>query len=1001
MNRALQNNRRPDILLKSLMAITLFAIGIQPGQSAFAVDAQPPGVAQAATPKLQLMQEANGVRGRLLAVGQMPSVSLGGFDVPGEVLLIRASGPVSVRIVSQSQQPHLASVPVTAAETYVNRAGELVAKPQPAAKMPTAAVYVAQQDQLRDAKVAKIAVSMLFDVAGETQAVQELEFFIENGTLLSRGGADLGAGVRSLGAASDQVTALARADESAQCPADVTPTPHQPMLKSLSNAALAQNMFRVWVSQIGLQTLSGASLIGAGVAAGTPLPQLQIWRSNVQQPLHIVDKNGNGLLDAEDEVRFYSGTAGDRFNMASGFTFAVDATGTGLRMGTAPGPQTQPNPNPTPRPVGGRPIYLPLIGGALGAYTSAMEEGVWEEKLFLETHATSATGEPWFSRVWRMTDGERGVDLNLATKLPLAAGTSTFIVDSTRQLADFVPKGSNTKKIRTYKLSLAVGGQSAGEQSKSGDDALWSPTYFSSVASPQVAIRLRNGTTDTTPFGPIGLELLLQRVRYSRPVQLNFAGVGAVQVNTPNPGWYQSGNMPAGGAVYDVSNPLAPQLAATNGAAFFGAAGHVYAYANGTANYPSLGGRVGAPDIVTPAAAKRILYVARADMLAGVQPLVDLRVNSGYSAAGIDAASVYNWFSNGEVSAEGIRSYFRHAFATWGANRPLAVTLVGDGSNDPFDRVKTDRCIEADSSGNCTQYANFVSVNVLPPYLLMDVDPELGETACETCFVRAQCNDVWLDKLPDIWIGRLPVATVAELTTFVNKIVAYETATPAGAWQHNYNYFADNNDSAGSFAGSNEGLITQLPGGASVVRKYFVTGTPSTGYEYNNPAIMRGEWVNAINQGNALVTYNGHANREQWAGSPDILPIADLHTGNLTGDGNRTVVVELSCETSAFHLAVATNGQQTMDERLVLQPRGPVATFGSSGWDNIPSHNRLMIGFYARMNETTPVGDKPLGDLIERAYTTMYAQLQVAGGDSHSLYTYLLLGDPMSKLQAR
>ena len=49
----------------------------------------------------------------------------------------------------------------------------------------------------------------------------------------------------------------------------------------------------------------------------------------------------------------------------------------------------------------------------------------------------------------------------------------------------------------------------------------------------------------------------------------------------------------------------------------------------------------------------------------------------------------------------------------------MAVSLVGDGSSDPFDYP--------------TRGAK--NVNLIPPYLAM-VDPWLGETACETCYAQ-------------------------------------------------------------------------------------------------------------------------------------------------------------------------------------------------------------------------------------------------------------------------
>ena len=64
--------------------------------------------------------------------------------------------------------------------------------------------------------------------------------------------------------------------------------------------------------------------------------------------------------------------------------------------------------------------------------------------------------------------------------------------------------------------------------------------------------------------------------------------------------------------------------------------------------------------------------------------------------------------------------------------------MVGDGTADPLNNLRRD------------------DPNFIPPYLV-NVDPWIGETACENCYARLDGTDPTLDPLPDLALGRLTV----------------------------------------------------------------------------------------------------------------------------------------------------------------------------------------------------------------------------------------------------
>ena len=161
--------------------------------------------------------------------------------------------------------------------------------------------------------------------------------------------------------------------------------------------------------------------------------------------------------------------------------------------------------------------------------------------------------------------------------------------------------------------------------------------------------------------------------------------------------------------------------------------------------------------------------------------------------AKVDVQDVYDEFSYGRVDPEAIRSFLAYAYTSWNGTgeRPRYVLLVGDGHYD------------------FTGVSGTTLPNLIPPYLI-NIDPWLGETAADNRYVSV---DGPADYMPDMAIGRIPATSPSDVTAVVNKIIAYETTAPAGAWQSRVVFVADNNlDPAGDFhAFSDEVRLNWLP----------------------------------------------------------------------------------------------------------------------------------------------------------------------------------------------
>ncbi len=125
------------------------------------------------------------------------------------------------------------------------------------------------------------------------------------------------------------------------------------------------------------------------------------------------------------------------------------------------------------------------------------------------------------------------------------------------------------------------------------------------------------------------------------------------------------------------------------------------------------------------------------------------------------------------VDPEAIRDFLTYAYT------------IGTGGGPP--RPRNTCCLVGDGHYDFTGAQRPDLPNLIPPYLV-DVDPSLGETAADNRYVSVDGPD---DYLPDMAIGRIPAKTPADVTAAVNKIIAYETAAPAGDWQNRAVFVAE------------------------------------------------------------------------------------------------------------------------------------------------------------------------------------------------------------------
>ena len=603
-------------------------------------------------------------------------------------------------------------------------------------------------------------------------------------------------------------------------------------------------------------------------------------------------------------------------------------------------------------------VVRSVAAGSAPERLAATERGEIYLPTIYDSRRAGPDSDHWFNADLRV--GESGaMDLTLQPHLPAAPGPASFQI-----------RGS-ALTTNGMRVTLSAGSQqSAGTISVGGDWAL-----NLGLTTSKQTLRLELSALIGPTGEPLAAGSLIDRVGWERPALLRFGGKGAIFSGVAGIWRYQMAELPAGWSIYDIGEPNAPQLLDTAGATGFvdGPAPGDYLIAGpDTLHSPQLSAYQG-PDLAAPQAAD-VVYIVPDELRAGLEPLLTQRRAQGYHAVAISVEAIYAHWSYGAVDPEAIRSFLRYAATTW-SHAPDTVVLVGDGSADPFDHTER----------------GALNRNLIPPYMA-PVDPWLGETACDTCYARLQSDDPRDEELPDLRLGRLPVKSAAELASLIAKLISYENAAPGGVWRAKAAMIADDSDTAGNFANLSDAVIADLPKGMLIRRTYY---DPSGAQGISDATQARERALATFNEGAALLIYQGHSHQWQWAFTdPSANPSALLSLYDpdaIQNQGRLPVVLAMTCLSSAFQTPARSG--TTVDERLLLAPGGAVAVWGPAGFGVIHGHDALIRGFIRRL------GPPPANVTIGELTTAGYRELAAAGGARDTLFTYVLLGDPLTRLR--
>jgi hypothetical protein len=327
---------------------------------------------------------------------------------------------------------------------------------------------------------------------------------------------------------------------------------------------------------------------------------------------------------------------------------------------------------------------------------------------------------------------------------------------------------------------------------------------------------------------------------------------------------------------------------------------------------------------------------------------------------------------------------------------------------------------------------------IAPSYVLLLGDAEFippfyastsGSATTGTDYPYALLSAPAGDKIPDFAVGRIPVDTLAQADTVVDKIIGYEKTPPFSRSFYRNAAFAAQFQGNGS--GQDERTFIEvselarnqlLAGGYSVERIYTKTGAGTPARYYGGallPAALgvgsgfawdgdTTDIVNAFNAGRFLIMHRDHGWEEGWV-HPEFT--STNVTNDLSNGSLLPVVFSVNCASGLFDNETAggdygTNAASVyFAERLLRKADGGAVgilgdTRNSPSWAN----TALTRGFFdAVWPNTLPAyggggSHRRLGDILN--YGKCYLMTQVGtlyinnSTVDSELYLWHVIGDP-------
>jgi len=206
--------------------------------------------------------------------------------------------------------------------------------------------------------------------------------------------------------------------------------------------------------------------------------------------------------------------------------------------------------------------------------------------------------------------------------------------------------------------------------------------------------------------------------------------------------------------------------------------------------------------------------------------------------------------------------------------------------------------------------------------------------------VDAKYVDLNDENLPLLAIGRLPVRTMSELGTLVDKRTAYLNRT----YSQRAVFSADKFDDLREYSFKLDALSLQ--------QQYFGDWDISTAFlDDDVPATARGKIVAAINDGVSLTSFFGHSSTSQWSFSGLF---NGFDAANLSNAGRPTIVTQWGCWNTYY----VNPREDSMGHRFMMEgAQGAVGVLGATTLTSARNEQQLATKFYKYIQQGESLGE--------------------------------------------
>jgi hypothetical protein len=332
-------------------------------------------------------------------------------------------------------------------------------------------------------------------------------------------------------------------------------------------------------------------------------------------------------------------------------------------------------------------------------------------------------------------------------------------------------------------------------------------------------------------------------------------------------------------------------------------------------------------------------------------PLLTLRQEQGFRTAAVPLGQIFDEFGHGHRDPNAIKAFLAYAAANWTPPAPRYILLAGDATHDLTDRA----------AGR--------NRNRLPTEMVYNTGS--GYLAGDSWFIDFNRDE----QAPAMAIGRFPAQNTPQLSTMVEKTLAYELEQPREnlGWANDALLVQDDGPAYTSAAIT---LAAQLTDGG------YNTYRLQTGSDQD----IRHSVISALNQGMGYVSYVGPGSESAW-GDGSALQNSDVQS--LSNGTRLPVLSTFTCRSGSF----ADPLSDSLAESLLRADNGGiVAAVAPSG--RVPSAQQLPLS-EAFQEHYLNGGHERLGDVL----LGLYDEVQDLPELRAALAPINLLGDPALRLR--